>query len=88
MACKTQISGTRVLVLGPSLLRCSHKVTKPAWNLGKGVPVPLAGRALQRWGRKPYSTMTILFGNESGIHKRPRASRVMLRTEEFLAGIG
>jgi hypothetical protein len=35
-----------------------------------------------------YSTTIILFGSESGIHRRPRASRVMLRTEEFLAGIG
>jgi len=30
----------------------------------------------------------ILFGSESGIHRRPRASRVILRTEEFFAGIG
>src|SRR5882672_2845025 len=39
-------------------------------------------------GGNCYSTTIILFGSESGIHRRPRASRVMLRTEEFLTGMG
>ena len=35
-----------------------------------------------------YSTTAILLAMESGIHRRPLASRAILRTEELVAGIG
>src|ERR1700733_7165902 len=35
-----------------------------------------------------YSTTAILLASESGSHRRPFASRAMLRTDELGAGIG
>jgi hypothetical protein len=55
---------------------------------GVSVVVEITTKRSLRSGGGRYSTTTILFGNESGIHRRPRASRVIFRTEEFLAGIG
>src|SRR5580700_5527124 len=37
---------------------------------------------------RDYSTIAILFAKDNGNHSRPFASRAILRTEEFGAGIG
>ena len=49
---------------------------------------PICDILERNWAGKSYSTTAILLGMESGIHRRPRASRTIWRTDESAAGIG
>jgi hypothetical protein len=79
--------GTGVVVLGLGVLECEERTAQRE-------ALPKAALYICKWlyrkdlQRQIYSTTAILLARERGSHRRPLASRAMLRTDELGAGIG